>query len=284
MSKFIKTNLGLIFFILFPNLVLACGIKNNYNLYLFSGAVASTAFRLDLYQDPKLKGILSYYEFAPTTASKFAGGIYLSQKLIEEIPPAAIIFIEESKELKETFTVVNLRLHKNWNLINFEASSQSPYEVSLKALNLLQNYLDSSCVSKIKSLKRNMEDYFSIIKKSKMRLKTVVFFSGQWKGIFPENSAIVLNNQGFINELAKNNIVVKKEINEEIKFSSWSAQEFGNPKTLFIGIDSVLKEKDITNQMTRIDNNKFEIQCFACLIPGLLQLQWLSDFVLQKFN
>ena len=303
MSKLIKTSLRLIsFFIFTPFLQVngaignlkvheICHINSKQPIYVFSGSVAATVYKLGLFHDPAIKGILSSYEFVPTENIKFSAGIYLSQKIAETIDDNAVIFLEESKDLERTLDHVALRKKKHWKKISVNSKGQNPHQVSKMALEVLAPYLSAvkSCDVAKKNYLEKIDQYLKKIALGKKTLKfskqKVYFFMGEWDGKFPESKALVVFHEGFIKVLMDHEIIPPYETDEvKIHYGPWSSKLFLRQDTTFIGIHSDLKDNQQLGKLVEVSANKYQVHCFACLIPGVLQLEWLSNLVSNEHN
>lgn len=298
MSKLIETSLRLIspgLFFLFLYLQSACSaekenetchLNSDKPLYVFSGSVATTLYKLGFYQDNAIKGILSSYEFIPTKNIKFSAGIYLSQKIAETIEDNAVIFLEESKDLERTLDHVALRKKKQWKKIYLSSKGLSPYNVSKEALHVLVPYIAESkgCLKVQKNYLEKIDQYLKNIQVSKSPLRNskqkVYFFMGQWDGKFPESKALIIFQEGFIKILTDQNLIPRYE-DDVVKsnYAPWSSKLFLRQDTTFIGINSELKDHQQTGKLVEVSSNKYQVHCFACLIPGVFQLEWLSTLL-----
>lgn len=262
-----------------------CHIKKSDSLYLFSGSMAATIYRLGLYDDPQIKGLLSIYEFKPTTNQKFAGGIYLSQKLAETIKPNSIIFLEESHDLESTIFQVNQRLKKNWTIIKIITKNWTPFDLSLHLLSIISQYLvnNKACKELLEHQQVRIKKYQQLIEipntNKKQELPLVYFFMGKWQGPFPEPQALIIYQEGFIQELIKHQkIAAYTEVKQGLvaHYATWSAKQLREKNLIFVGMISELKDSSQSGELHKVAKGKFQVTCFACLIPGIFQLEWLS--------
>lgn len=292
MSKFVKTSFRTIVVLLISQLFLnsvyaekkTCNFKQDKSLYVFSGAIAAMIYRLNLFDDPQIKGILESYEFRPTKNIKFSGGIYLSQKLAEGIVDNAIIFHEESLDLENTLKIVAKRKNKKWLQVKLITKYISPIDVSIQSLKAIEAYLmDSEECKKLVSnklieidkLQKKIQAPIENVRNAKM--KSIYFFLGKWKGKFPDTSALIVFQEGFIKELIQNKYMQSYDKDEAtFNYAPWSAKKLKDKNSIFIGVDSQLQENVVNYNIDKIDHQKFQISCFGCLIPGILQLEWLS--------
>ncbi len=103
---------------------------------------------------------------------------------------------------------------------------------------------------------------------------------GQWKGNFPESSALMIYQEGFIKELIKSHTIAEyKKEESSVNYGPWSAKLLRESVGIWIGIHSELIDKQQSGDLVKTSENKYQVHCFACLIPGVLQLEWLSRLV-----
>ena len=295
MSKFIKTSfrINCIFFIrwLAPFIVILvmkdatanCQLRKEHSYYVFSGSVAATMYRLGLLNDPSIRGMLSSYEFSPTRSQKFAAGIYLSQKKAESIEDNAIIFLEESKDLEQTLDHVASRKNKKWLKLPVISKGLSPLKVSRDALKVIMPYLEKGkqCFLATQKYLKNIDAIEKkLFSSENVSGQQVYFFMGQWKNNFPENTALVIFQEGFIKDLISAKRLKPYTVEQhETNYASWSAKQITDPSLVWIGITSNLKDKNHNYQLQKISQKRFQVHCFACLIPGIFQLEWLEKLI-----
>lgn len=302
MSKFIKASFRtiikfLLSFLLFLNtaqLTFAksetCGFKEKYPIYLFSGTISATIYRLGLFEDPQIMGLMGMYQFKPTTKKVFAGGIYISQKLAQSIEDNSIIFHEEANDLETTLKQVNTRLKKKWTIHKLHTLNKAPKDLSLEALNIISTYLKESkdCRSLVTKHRAQIEQYQKTLENKyshKIKAPLIYFFMGQWQGDTPEARALVIYQEGFVLELLKNKIIAPyAESDGNMSYVPWSAKKFFNEKSTYVGIVSELQDHQQSGEFKKIKDRKYQVTCFACLIPGIFQLEWMSKMDMNLLN
>lgn len=295
MSNIVKTGfrsiikfflINILLFFSSPQLLFAknesCGFKPEYSIYLFSGTISATLYRLGLYDDPQIKGLMEMYQFKPSNKKVFSGGIYLSQKLAETIEEKAVIFHEESADLEITLKQVNSRLKKKWIIHKLYTKRKSPKDLSLEALNNISAYLiDNEKCKKIVDQQRArinlLEKTIENRKVISVNAPKVYFFMGKWQGDTPEAKALVIYQEGFVAELLKQKMIAAYDENElKMNYTPWSAKKFFNEKAIYVGVVSELNDKGQSGELQKIKELKYQSYCFACLIPGIFQLEWMS--------
>ncbi len=306
MSKFIKASIRsiikfLVISLLFNSFVSflakaketkneTCGFKNTQSIYLFSGTIAASVYRLGLYQDPQIKGMMGMYQFKPTTKKIFSGGIYLSQKLAEEMDANALIFHEESHDLETTLNQVNTRLKKKWTIHKLYTLHKSPAALSLESLEFISNFLkdNESCRELIAKHKTQIAQYQKIVESkfaANKKPPLVYFFMGKWQGDIPEAKALVIYQEGFVQQFLKYKIIAPYDEHElKMNYTPWSAKKFFKEEAIYVGIVSELDDHEQNGELVKVKENRYQSYCFGCLIPGIFQMEWMSKIQLSPIN
>lgn len=232
-----------------------CSFRKDVSVISLSGTTTVLFKHLGLLQD--LKGISV---FNPVSEEEFKGkvypgGIFLSQKTLEEYK-GHIIFFDESRDLEKIFKSKNLKT------IEIVTRNQTPTETIHSALKHIIP-ITEGCekeTAKIEALRVSLENRIinSIPKK-----KEILFFLGEIKtGRLPE---MVMANDGVVKWLREKGKIATYP--SELAYVNWSSKIMNDLNGMIkIGItDTARENKKVLN------GNNLIYQ--GSLIPGLSQLE-----------
>lgn len=288
MSKIIKTSIGLVFFLLTFNLHASCKLTNEKSIYLFSGPVATMLYRLNSFKDENIFGILQSFNFKPksilSSIQVFEGGIFTSQKVLSSIKSNAIIFMDESKDLEANIQSAKERGKTSWEIVKFISQNKSPDSVARESLEVLRKYLvmDKVCQKRIETIEAQINQYkekvktFNIIKKISQNNTPIYFLTGRSVGNKIPPDAIVLYREGFtIDFVSQGMIPPYSEVGADVRYGVWSSKLLNQTNSYKVMIDSQLEDNAQKGWLKLVGKNLFQVECFACLIPGITQLEWI---------
>ena len=252
-----------LYLIFSTSLSFACDFSTDRkSVYSLSGPLTVILEELNLLSSPVLKGISVFYPIPDSYKGEvIPGGVFLSPAKLASMKKS-LVFFDGSQELKKLFRSQNIQA------IEFISRNQTPREVTLSAMNLLNKHLsgcdDQKILKKLDLIEKDIQA------KMKTRME-VIFFLGRIMGKkLPE---LVIANDGVVLWLKKMNFI--STYPSDLAYVNWSGAIINNLKhgTVIVGV-SEGKAPTLENS-----SGRFNLVYPGGLIPGIRQLEAWNYFL-----
>lgn len=265
------------FFLLLTTIIIStpaqgvCDFKEE-KVYLMSGAAVHYIHQLGILKSERIKGITYYHALPQSSKKEIAGGIFLSQKFLQNHRHAFFVF-DRSQALEKMFKKKSLMRVKT---LFFSSVGQTPFEVVRKMATRLRPHLQEGCLEREKKVLQGLHHWEQRLKSRVLPTKKLVFFIGKITSTRYPDLAMV--RDGFVQWLIENKTL--ETYPSSAAYISPSSRWMR--KNDFIGIGLAGHQKE-SIAVSSVGKNKINLLGKNFLIPGYPQLT-LLNYVLEKLS
>lgn len=255
----------------------SCTFQQGLEIASFSGPITSMLYKLNQLNDPQLHYVLKYHLFLPNSfkGQVLAGGIYFNTQALQKLSSHAIIFYDQSIELKSEIEKEKLKNKKSWDLREIKTSGIDPLEVTRFSIDQLEPLLTTGCSATLLLMKKKIEAEENEMKQSAAFTIPMVFFLGE---IMNQNKLpdLMIGSDMFNLFWLKHQKL--QTIATPLHFLPWSQKLLNQQKFLKIGLKDSLSVVDDNQSIAWLDETTVNVSFRGLLIPGVFQWDWMVQF------